>query len=229
MHRFAQAEDLAKQILSDVSGYLDEAFQRSICLLGEILHFHMYSVALAFREQGQESLASKDFLGSTWDLSYPMNAMRSRLLKLGWCPKEISQVHESCYGATTMHYLSLLKRAKPYRDHSFCDEKKCAILQQDQESYKTLHVNPDCQCSWFEADQQKLQNILEASDTAFPVLLLSFPEGDEQTWNVTIEAWDAKDEDPATQYVALSHVSICCPNSINSRNVDLGWRCGQTD
>ena len=116
----------------------------------------------------------------------------------GWCPSQIELMapHE-------LAFASLLERPR-IRDHSGCEDRVCGAYQTDEKTYKTRHVNNECQCAFVEAESALLVDAL--AQGRVPKVIV--------TDQLELEVF-AEDGYP---YIALSHVctfsmyslSDCC-------------------
>lgn len=125
-------------------------------------------------------------------------ALRSRMLKQGWCPSEVDRVAEECT-LNEFFFISTMDRYDSITDHSACSKGVCVASQVDEKTYKTKHITDDCCCKCSGPLKQHVCSILE--DGGNPVLRLPL-NGEVAKDAGQIDVLDSR----KTAYIAISHV-----------------------
>ncbi|KAK3322682.1 hypothetical protein B0H66DRAFT_212173 [Apodospora peruviana] len=184
-----------------LSGAASKQFDRSIKFalagLGELMA-HVLQTGVALDQFGVAGLTAP-LTGFDWKWDYLTQDSPSRqtMVAAGWCRSDLGRANSIYQRLFTAHYLSLLDRHIPGRDHSACTETKCQAAQINNDTYKLSHATEGCDCREFVVDIVKVKTVLTESDT-YPILV--FDPDDETA--VSVQPFrPGKDE-----YVALSHV-----------------------
>ncbi|KAI9167788.1 hypothetical protein HJFPF1_03925 [Paramyrothecium foliicola] len=191
---------LAHEFLMWRRNFIDEVIHQTVTALGETLS---RTLMRAMEVASIDADHASDAISIPWQLSLMRSGgdMETILLHEGWCPSEIMRLcNLTFFGVSTLHYLTLLKKANPDLDHTLCTQHVCRVAQMAVESYKPAHVQFDCACDNIDVDISSICRILN-DEGSFPVLRFDRPMGMESAMSVTVEPYD-----PDVPYVALSHV-----------------------
>jgi len=174
---------------------VDRSLKFAIAGLGELLSV-IVRHGVALKDFGDVSLP---LTGFNWKHDFLLHdsSVQQRMISAGWCKSDLSRADSLYQHLFTMHYLSLLHRHVPGRDHSNCTGTICAAAQIDNDTYKLSHTTEGCTCEEFRVDISKIKDVLGKTET-YPVLV--FDPDDETA--LLVKPFLEGDE-----YIALSHVS----------------------
>jgi hypothetical protein len=120
--------------------------------------------------------------------------LKERLVRSGWCPRDISQILKE--GDVCGHYyFGSLPSPRKSQNHKDCTEGVCVGGNIDTKTYRTKHVTEGCTCKHWEADGivQIIKNNL--------VPLVRWRKESAKPLEVLPNGMDSK-----THYVAISHM-----------------------
>ncbi|KAK0610757.1 hypothetical protein B0T14DRAFT_557920 [Immersiella caudata] len=176
---------------------IDRSLKFAIAGLGELMS-NIIRNGVALKDFGEVS--SLPQTGFDWKHDYLTHddTIKERMKSAGWCPSDLGRSNALYQHLFTMHYLSLMDRHVPGRDHSGCTDMICSAAQIDNEKYQLSHDTERCDgtCDEFRVDIGKIKEILGGSET-YPVLV--FDPEDETALLVDPFV-------PGCEYIALSHV-----------------------
>lgn len=189
---------------------LDRTIILSIELLGEFLQSALF--------RASQTRLLPDWLSHSTDEVNWLNhgnlktsILYQRLRSNGWCPFEVAMLKTKFPGSGLL-YVSTLDRPQAAKDHSRCTEFKCFAYQLNEATYKTKHVEDDCNCPYVFDDSSLVHSILLGG--SIPLLLFT-DSGDSVELNI-VEAV------PGHQYVAISHV---WSDGLGNPEKNALWRC----
>ncbi|KAK4450432.1 hypothetical protein QBC34DRAFT_349181 [Podospora aff. communis PSN243] len=122
--------------------------------------------------------------------------VRERMLSARWCPSDLARANALYQHLFTMHYVSLMDRHVPGRDHAKCTEVICCAAQINNDTYQLSHSTEGCSCEEFRVDIGKIKEVLGGTES-YPIL--AFDPEDEM--GLLVEMFK-----PGDEYIALSHV-----------------------
>jgi hypothetical protein len=174
----------------------DRSLKFAIAGLGELMS-NIIRNGVALKDFGDVSLPQTGF---DWKHDYLTrdDAIKERMRSAGWCPSDLGRSNALYQHLFTMHYLSLMDRHVPGRDHAKCTEAICSAAQIDNDTYQLSHSTEGCSCEEFRVDLGKIKEILGGTET-YPIL--AFDPEDEMGLLVDMFR-------PGDEYIALSHVSV---------------------
>ncbi|RDW78977.1 uncharacterized protein DSM5745_05829 [Aspergillus mulundensis] len=122
-----------------------------------------------------------------------------RLQDSGWCPSEVAMVEET-FTSASAYYTSQLESppSATQKDHSQCTRSLCMARQLNEETYRTAHTTPDCDCSHHGPLINEVTSILESG--GIPLLSIT-PIKKEPHIRVAVEKYTE-----GKKYIAFSHV-----------------------
>jgi hypothetical protein len=170
----------------------------SICALAEYFQVHLSNLA-------QLGLLKADIgLIFPWGGKYleAGGSVEEQMMKAGWCRSQIEQTRYLFSNVNTLSFISRLKVSHPPRNHQNCSNQSCNTAQINMDTFKLSHVKDNCQCSVFEVDIFKIQEILRTKPPTYPVLRIQkYADLDQMT--ISVEPYN-----DGIPYVAISHVSF---------------------
>lgn len=118
-----------------------------------------------------------------------MNYAAKHLLGNGWCQSEVHNILQNFDVVAVAYYV-----ARPYapKRHDKCSYSTCMAYQVDEQSYRTLHVEDECDCEFIDIQPDLLKDVLARN--MVPVISIS---GDLQ-----LSVSDGR----GINYIAFSHV-----------------------
>lgn len=146
--------------------------------------------------------AAKEIFGQPiWEDSFrmrwgPSALLRERLLRKGWCPRDVSNMWFEL-GIECHYYFSFLTHPSRYGDHSGCTKSTCHWDSIDEAQYQTRHVEPNCNCRHTSCPREVV-SILENGGIPVVALMSSETNGGAEL-RVTRA-------DKVKNFVAISHV-----------------------
>lgn len=217
----AQCLHLTSTILANtVSKSLNLPLKFAISGLGEFLSV-VLQIGLARRDFGDNLTAP--IVGFDWKRDYlspHSSPFRQAMVTWGgWCKSDLGRANSVYQRLATAHYLSLLDRHVPGRDHGGCTEGGCLAAQIDNSRYRLSHsegCDEGSECGEFEVDIEGVKRVLLESGS-YPILVFERMEGGEVGLGVR-EYVEGKDE-----YIALSHVSVLLLLATQSLRKSITW------
>lgn len=86
------------------------------------------------------------------------------MVKERWCPRAVD-MQGHLFGLEYRYYTSFLSNLQQYRQHrGVCTRTQCLASQIRKSTYRTVHTNDGCNCSFQGFEQAALEKILEAGD-----------------------------------------------------------------
>ena len=127
------------QDMSTFGPFLDDNASNillAIVVIAEALDFAQESIYRDFQEGRLRA----------WDESL---GVRLSLLDAGWCIKEVSWLTNqfTTSHVTILVYLSRIDRRIFTKDHSCCTIDSCKYEKIDYNTYRPIHIKPECHCS----------------------------------------------------------------------------------
>jgi len=183
---------LAFATLEAVKETLDPTLKLSLSSLGEILEMSLNKAVKL------EDYNNKNHCPATWPYLIAEEYWEPHLLAAGWCKSEVRRILDDRQCIQSLHYHTYLPQPLSHRSHRNCNNKQCGAFWNDLATYKTQHVNNECNCENLSIDTQIMSDILERGSLP----LLNIKRGnmiDELSVDILSSA-------PASRYVALSHV-----------------------
>ena len=176
-------------------------------------------------------LKLNEFCPNEWGHGYYGDAkVKSRMVKRGWCPNDLTRSTHKFKFLQTLHYLSYLDKRMSAKDHAGCDESQCVTDRITVTSEIRNHWMERCSCEKITVDHEDVMGALRINEA---ILLLLLKEGEPAT-KIIDGSTNAKSEGTDltievvrstgfTPYIAISHVSLlsCKRNKILT-NIDLG-------
>ena len=96
----------------------------------------------------------------------------------GWCPREKKIIHDMAEGDNNVLFLSAqLSRWDDTSRHQNCDSKMCFAYQVDNSTYRTRHVQDNCQCEFigFGKTENGIESLISRAVNQIPNTRLSLP------------------------------------------------------
>ncbi|OJD35309.1 sugar transporter stl1 [Diplodia corticola] len=143
--------------------------------------------------------------GLKWNLD---NALRFRLTRAGWCPGEISFLHQRLVYASSLYLVSSMDRKYLSKTHDACDEDGCKANQIDEGTYQTKHETAGCVCDHVaETSPDGVTQAVKVLDNGdIPVIrILEDDGGYPNRTHIQVDSFGTGNKE-ATPYVAISHV-----------------------
>jgi hypothetical protein len=197
--RLRQCLKMAYVVLSAAPQDLDRSVRTSIGVIGELLSRSINSALFDFKLPGNCIPGwAKTIIGhhATPQQDNGLPIKREVMLSHGWCLSDISRAKDKFDSLHALHFLGMMNRSFPSRDHSNCDHLNCAAYQINKD-YEVRHVQPDCSCQIVHIDNSIVVDILKQEKT---IPLLRFTGGvDDLRIEIVRSCLD-------TPYVAISHV-----------------------
>jgi hypothetical protein len=177
-------------------------------------------------------LELKELCPNQWgDGYYADEKVKSRMMKMGWCPSDLTRSTHTFKFLQTLHYLSYLDKKTPAKDHAECGQSECVTDRITATSGIRDHWMGGCSCEKVTVDHEDVMGALRINE-AIPLLLL---KGGVPAIRTTDGAINAKSEErdltievvrstAFTPYIAISHVSLssCYERNAMLTNIDLG-------
>ena len=175
-----------------VRSHFDPNIQLSLASLGQTF---TYAANAAF---GITDIKKDSKCPSTWCMLIDNGYWKERLLAHGWCMTEVKLMLDNAMSLQTLHFIANLDKTDAGQNHQACDTQQCMIYQNNLGTYRTQHINKNCDCPELVIDQEALYTILRTR--ALPLIRVRPSE--------TLEALavDVVASQPSSRYVALSHV-----------------------
>ena len=175
-----------------VRSRFDPTLQLSLASLGQTF---TYAANAAF---GITDIRKDSKCPSTWCRLIDDGYWKERLLAHGWCMTEVKLMLDNAMSLQTLHFMANLDKTETGQNHQACDTQQCMIYQNNLGTYRTQHVNQDCDCPELSIDQEALYAILKTK--ALPLIRVR-PSQNLEALSVDVVA-----SQPTFRYVALSHV-----------------------
>ena len=118
------------------------------------------------------------------------------------CPCTADRIIDG-YGLQVQLYISNMKTLEQEQDHRACTSGACHFNNINADEYASKHEDPECNCSWFECDMDKVAEILRKPDK-IPILLFTKDQSDQERHAVSVSVVSTKDY---PHFVAISYVS----------------------
>jgi hypothetical protein len=216
--RLGKCLEMTWKVLQAPPNDFDPRIRASIAAAGELLSYSMNVVFSKFKisqtcpNNWQSTFFRRDPVKHR-DTTGPREVM----LANGWCPSDISRSISKFKSIQILHFLSIMSRANPPRDHQHCSDVECSVYQ-IKKGYKLSHVNSECSCLPLAVDDSIIISILHDEDT---IPLLRFV-GDLD--DIRIEIVPSSRD---TLYIAISRVRYfsdsVSPLSDVSRFGQMAW------
>ena len=172
--------------------HFDPTLQLSLASLGQTF---TYAANAAF---GITNMNKDNKCPSTWCMLIDDGYWKERLLAHGWCMTEVKLMLDNAMSLQTLHFIANLDKTDAGQNHQACDTQQCMIYQNNLGTYRTQHVNKNCDCPESFIDQEALYTILRTK--ALPLIRVR-PSQTLEALSVDVVA-----SKPTSRYVALSHV-----------------------
>ena len=170
----------------------DPTIQLSLASLGQTF---TYATNAAF---GITDIVKDNKCPSSWRVLTDDGYWKERLLVHGWCMTEVKLMLDNALSLQTLHFIANIDKTDAGQNHQACDAQQCMIYQNDLGTYRTQHVNKNCDCPELFIDQEALYAILRTK--ALPLIRVR-PSHTLEALSVDVAA-----SQPTSRYVALSHV-----------------------
>ena len=175
-----------------IRSHFDPTLQLSLASLGQTF---TYAANAAF---GITNIKKDNKCPLTWCMLIEDGYWKERLLAHGWCMTEVKLMLDNAMSLQTLHFIANLDKTDAGQNHQACDTRQCMIYQNNLGTYRTQHVNKNCDCPELFVDQEALYAILRTK--ALPLIRVR-PSQTLEALSVDVGA-----SQPTSRYVALSHV-----------------------
>ena len=161
---------------------------QSVMILGSTLNFAIDLKIESFPPKQKTTLAD-------WGMS-PL--VTERLLQKGWCINDVHRLCDTVIVSTAFIAASIARQeVVPKETHNICSPDACIARDINESTYKTKHVDQDCDCESINAPVDQVKDILEGGD--IPVILV---REDANGNNLGLEAISHR----KAKFIAISHV-----------------------
>jgi hypothetical protein len=145
-----------------------------------------------------------------------------KMLEAGWCPNEVERFKMMLSPLTQLYALGL-RRPNKFK-HESCTPFECRANDFDTATYRTEHVQADCQCQFLSVDVDAIRKILEKEVPGIPLIEIKQRSGSVPELKVVEYQWNKR-------YVAISHVwsdgmGNCDQNALPQCHLTKIWDLG---